>query len=217
MRLAHKSSKGGKGPTFRYVPYTRQQKSTTTTTNTSTATTVSPDSVQIPDNRETVSIAFKAVPQNTPLVQFRLCCFTNPNVTGIYNRYSLPCVCVYIYICLRYGLYFRFIYSFCCSVLNVNSAHIRQLIRSGDLDKLEQLVLEGQGKKLIGEYSADYKIRSFLKTVPTLMVSSFCYPSNIAQLIEELQMQAVIFWFFIMSLNIIGSSEVLFVIYNVPR
>ncbi|GLV41893.1 uncharacterized protein CBL_00355 [Carabus blaptoides fortunei] len=54
-------------------------------------------------------------------------------------------------------------------VLNVNSAHIRQLIRSGDLDKLEQLVLEGQGKKLIGEYSADYKIRSFIKTVPTLM------------------------------------------------
>lgn len=59
----------------------------------------------------------------------------------------------------------------CISVLQLSSAHIKQLIRSGDLEKLEQVVLEGQGKKLVGEYSADYKIRTFLKSVPSLMVS----------------------------------------------
>ncbi|CAH1378850.1 unnamed protein product [Tenebrio molitor] len=54
-------------------------------------------------------------------------------------------------------------------VLQLSSAHVKQLIRSGDVDKLEQLVLEGHGKKLIGEYSADYKTRTFLKNVPALM------------------------------------------------
>ncbi|KAL1497770.1 hypothetical protein ABEB36_008672 [Hypothenemus hampei] len=54
-------------------------------------------------------------------------------------------------------------------VLSVSASHIRQLIRNGDIDKLEQLVYEGQGKKLIGEYSADYKTRMFLKSVPSLM------------------------------------------------
>ncbi|KAJ8947957.1 hypothetical protein NQ318_021054, partial [Aromia moschata] len=37
------------------------------------------------------------------------------------------------------------------------------------IDKLEQAVLEGQGKKLVGEYSADYKTRTFLKSIPSLM------------------------------------------------
>jgi hypothetical protein len=61
-------------------------------------------------------------------------------------------------------------------VLQLSSAHVKQLIRSGDVDKLEQLVLEGHGKKLIGEYSADYKTRTFLKNVPALMVMiTFCF------------------------------------------
>ncbi|XP_074026515.1 uncharacterized protein isoform X2 [Leptinotarsa decemlineata] len=54
-------------------------------------------------------------------------------------------------------------------VLQLNSAYIKQLIHNGDVDKLEQAVLEGQGRKLIGEYSADYKTRTFLKSIPTLM------------------------------------------------
>ncbi|XP_044261810.1 uncharacterized protein LOC123009499 [Tribolium madens] len=55
-------------------------------------------------------------------------------------------------------------------VLQLTSAHIKQLIRSGDVEKLEQLVVDGLGKKLLGEYSADYKTRTFLKNVvPTLM------------------------------------------------
>ncbi|XP_072387458.1 uncharacterized protein [Diabrotica undecimpunctata] len=62
-----------------------------------------------------------------------------------------------------------FIHSNPPRVLQLNSAYVRQLIRHGDVDKLEQAVLEGQGKKLIGEYSADYKTRTFLKSIPALM------------------------------------------------
>uniref|UniRef100_A0AAR5PMT0 Uncharacterized protein n=3 Tax=Dendroctonus ponderosae TaxID=77166 RepID=A0AAR5PMT0_DENPD len=54
-------------------------------------------------------------------------------------------------------------------ILSVSAAHIKHLIRNGDIDRLEQLVLEGQGKKMVGEYSADYRTRTFLKSVPALM------------------------------------------------
>lgn len=63
--------------------------------------------------------------------------------------------------------------SFCFLVLSVSAAHIKHLIRNGDIDRLEQLILEGQGKKMVGEYSADYKTRTFLKSVPALMVNSW--------------------------------------------
>jgi len=32
-------------------------------------------------------------------------------------------------------------------------------------------VLDGQGHKLVGEYSPDPKVRAYLKTIPALMVS----------------------------------------------
>lgn len=54
-------------------------------------------------------------------------------------------------------------------VNSVSSALVRQLLRSGDLEKLEQLVVEGQGGRLVGEYSPDYKTRVFLKQVPATM------------------------------------------------
>jgi hypothetical protein len=59
----------------------------------------------------------------------------------------------------------------CVSVLQVNPSIIRQWLRSGDLEKLESVVLEGQAHKLVGEYSPDPKVRAYLKTVPALMVS----------------------------------------------
>ncbi|KAJ9584111.1 hypothetical protein L9F63_021547, partial [Diploptera punctata] len=54
-------------------------------------------------------------------------------------------------------------------VLQVNPSIIRQWLRSGDMEKLESVVLEGQGHKLVGEYSPDPKVRAYLKTVPALM------------------------------------------------
>jgi hypothetical protein len=56
------------------------------------------------------------------------------------------------------------------AVLQVNPSIIRQWLRSGDLEKLESVVMEGQGHKLVGEYSPDPKVRAYLKTVPAVMV-----------------------------------------------
>lgn len=61
---------------------------------------------------------------------------------------------------------------FVFAVLQVNPSIIRQWLRSGDLEKLESVVLEGQGHKLVGEYSPDPKVRAYLKTIPALMVST---------------------------------------------
>ncbi|XP_017781754.1 PREDICTED: uncharacterized protein LOC108566405, partial [Nicrophorus vespilloides] len=73
-------------------------------------------------------------------------------------------------------------------VLQINSAHIRQAIRSGDIEKLENIVYDGQGKKLIGEYASDYKVRSFLKTVPSLMSKiSLLHDAVNSGRLEELQ------------------------------
>jgi hypothetical protein len=60
---------------------------------------------------------------------------------------------------------------FLSAVLQVNPSIIRQWLRSGDLEKLESVVLEGQGHKLVGEYSPDPNVRAYLKTIPALMVS----------------------------------------------
>lgn len=55
--------------------------------------------------------------------------------------------------------------------LSMSSADLRQLIKLGDIDKLEQLVYEGQGKKLVGyQFTSDPKVKDFLKTIPSLMV-----------------------------------------------
>ncbi|XP_044733018.1 uncharacterized protein LOC123295663 isoform X2 [Chrysoperla carnea] len=54
-------------------------------------------------------------------------------------------------------------------VLSINSNQIRHWIRIGDTDKLDQIVLEGKGAKLLGEYSPDNKIRTYLKSIPHFM------------------------------------------------
>ncbi|KAJ8981629.1 hypothetical protein NQ317_000857 [Molorchus minor] len=70
----------------------------------------------------------------------------------------------------------------------LSSAHVKQLIRSGDLNKLEQAVLDGQGKKLMGEYSADYKTRTFIKSIPSLMSKiSLLHDAVNSGRLEELQ------------------------------
>lgn len=57
------------------------------------------------------------------------------------------------------------------TVLSLNSAHLKQLIRSGDVERLENLVYEGQGRKLLTESSPDPKVKNFLKNLPVLMAS----------------------------------------------
>lgn len=57
-------------------------------------------------------------------------------------------------------------------VLSVNTNQIRHWIRLGDFEKLDQLVLDGKGAKLIGEFSPDKKVRNYLKSLPSFMVST---------------------------------------------
>ncbi|KAK6617920.1 hypothetical protein RUM43_014149 [Polyplax serrata] len=54
-------------------------------------------------------------------------------------------------------------------VLQVNSTNIRRWLASGDVGQLEEIVLQGRGHQLIGEYSPDPKVRQFLKQVPVLI------------------------------------------------
>ena len=61
----------------------------------------------------------------------------------------------------------------------MSTAALRNLIRQSDLDALEQVVLDGHGQKLIGENASDGKIRTFIKAVPSYMVS-FIKPGNVA-------------------------------------
>lgn len=49
------------------------------------------------------------------------------------------------------------------------SATIRDYIRAGDIDALEEVVLQGQGTKLVNQPATDQKVRNFLKTVPSYM------------------------------------------------
>ncbi|CAH1119182.1 unnamed protein product [Phaedon cochleariae] len=81
-----------------------------------------------------------------------------------------------------------FVHSSPPRVLQLNSASIKQLIRSGDVEKIEQAVYDGQGKKLVGEYSADYKTRTFLKSIPALMSKiSLLHDAVNSDRLEELQ------------------------------
>lgn len=60
------------------------------------------------------------------------------------------------------------------SVLNLSTADVRQLVKLGDIDKLEQIIYDGQGKKLAGyPFASDPKVRELLKGIPALMVSAF--------------------------------------------
>ncbi|XP_064105347.1 uncharacterized protein LOC135214834 isoform X6 [Macrobrachium nipponense] len=49
------------------------------------------------------------------------------------------------------------------------SATIRDYIRAGDIEALEEVVLQGQGTKLVNQHATDQKVRNFLKTVPSYM------------------------------------------------
>lgn len=61
--------------------------------------------------------------------------------------------------------------SFVCSEVVPNPSVIRQWLRGGEVDKLEAVVIQGLGHKLLGEYASDLKVRAFLKTVPSYLVS----------------------------------------------
>ncbi len=57
------------------------------------------------------------------------------------------------------------------SLAVISTAQIRTWIRHSDLENLEQCVLDGHGHALITENASDSKIRAFIKSVPSYMVS----------------------------------------------
>ena len=50
-----------------------------------------------------------------------------------------------------------------------------KLVKEGDVNKLENAVLLGKGKLMIGKKAWNDKMRKFLKSVPDLMVSKYVY------------------------------------------
>ncbi|XP_026828991.1 uncharacterized protein LOC105283695 isoform X8 [Ooceraea biroi] len=51
----------------------------------------------------------------------------------------------------------------------MNSVNVKTWLQRGDLDKLENIVLEGRGVRLLGENSPDLKTRVFLKGLPNYL------------------------------------------------
>uniref|UniRef100_T1IVP2 Uncharacterized protein n=1 Tax=Strigamia maritima TaxID=126957 RepID=T1IVP2_STRMM len=73
--------------------------------------------------------------------------------------------------------------------LRVTRANIRKWIHAEDLEKLNQVVFEGHGTKLLVETSSSAKVKEFLKTVPNLIgtirdVNQAAQEGNLAQLQE---------------------------------
>lgn len=54
--------------------------------------------------------------------------------------------------------------------LQMNSSNLKHWLSRGDLDKLEHVVLEGRGTRLLGEQSPDLRTRVFLKGLPNYLV-----------------------------------------------
>lgn len=51
---------------------------------------------------------------------------------------------------------------------------MRDVIETGDMEQLAVIVLNGEGKKLLGQRSELPEIQAFLDNVPSYMVS-FCF------------------------------------------
>lgn len=52
----------------------------------------------------------------------------------------------------------------------MNSSVIKAWLQRGELEKLENVVLEGRGARLLGEHSPDLRTRVFLKGLPNYLV-----------------------------------------------
>ena len=65
----------------------------------------------------------------------------------------------------------RFFTHICLDLIS----QVTKLVKEGDVSKLENAVLLGKGKLIIGKKAWNDKMRKFLKSVPDLMVSKSVY------------------------------------------
>lgn len=61
----------------------------------------------------------------------------------------------------------------------MNSSALKNWLQRGELEKLENIVLEGRGARLLGEHSQDLRTRVFLKGLPNYLVRKSQRPSKI--------------------------------------
>lgn len=59
-----------------------------------------------------------------------------------------------------------------------SSAGIKEMVKSGNMEQLAALVLNGEGEKLIGETSDNPELQTFLDNVPIYMVSGVSVSSH---------------------------------------
>lgn len=57
--------------------------------------------------------------------------------------------------------------------LPMNHYQVKKLIKDGNVQNLEDKLLNGEGYKLIGHYSMNSKIKTFLQSVPIYMVNIY--------------------------------------------
>lgn len=53
----------------------------------------------------------------------------------------------------------------------MNHYEAKKLIKDGNVHNLEEMLLNGEGYKLIGHYSTNPKIKTFLQSVPIYIVN----------------------------------------------
>lgn len=57
----------------------------------------------------------------------------------------------------------------------MNQYQVKKLIKDGNVLSLEEMLLNGEGYKLIGHYSSNPKIKAFLQSVPIYIVNIWLY------------------------------------------
>lgn len=55
----------------------------------------------------------------------------------------------------------------------MNQCEIKKLIKDGNVQSLEEKLLNGEGYKLMGHYSSNPKIKTFLQSVPIYIVNIY--------------------------------------------
>uniref|UniRef100_A0A0K8SQB4 Uncharacterized protein n=3 Tax=Lygus hesperus TaxID=30085 RepID=A0A0K8SQB4_LYGHE len=55
------------------------------------------------------------------------------------------------------------------TVVPVHPSVVRQWLRGGEINRLQEIVLKGQGSSLVGEYSPDSKARAFINALPRIL------------------------------------------------
>ncbi|XP_044592155.1 uncharacterized protein LOC123270250 isoform X1 [Cotesia glomerata] len=72
--------------------------------------------------------------------------------------------------------------------LQMNHTTLKTWLTRGELEKLEHVVLEGRGARLLGEYSPDVKTRAFLRSLPNYLTKiSQVHDAVVRGSLEDLQ------------------------------